>query len=384
MGANKTASTRKRGYTISQIQNVIYADYKNWLETGEQHGVFNFIGPSGIGKTECIYQIADRIRSEGTKTCQVIELYLSALIDPESAAGIPIPVDQEYRGKTRKVLSLAAREEILAAMEAGRGAFLFIDEIGREADQMRPMLMKLLHEKKLGGLDVSDCYLLVAGNPVDNDHNVTAIQEDAAISSRLIDVAVRGDVKEMADYFYKFSHSHKVIADYVLENRQMLDGRDADNDQASKYRNPRAWFNAASKLHIHGGGTDKEAGDIMSPTVMMVLTGIIGPTTFASLRNFLSKTKPLGIKEILAGKFQIPITLVPPSAEQSIKAFLSESELTDDEADNLVKYLDNIPADRARAIMREASAGNILPKNNKKFTARNLFRKYTKKITNIA
>lgn len=386
MGANKTASSRRlKGYTISTIKKVITAEYEHFMATGQQDGVLNLIGPAGIGKTESVYQIAQEMRDKGHDNCQVVELYLSALMDPESAAGTPIPIDFQYKGQTVKGLSLASRTELLAAMESGRGPILFIDEMGREADQLRPLIMKLLHEKKLGGLDVSDFFIVVAGNPSDEEHNAVAIQEDAAISSRLCDIPVKPDVKELGKYFYRdtFTQSHRSIADFLMDNPEYMHGRDADGDQSSKFHSPRSWFNAAGKLHLHGGGTNDTPGDIKNPTVSMVLTGIVGPQAYSHLKNFLSMDKPLSVKDVLTGRFRAPVRSVPASTQQALKTWLAEQDISDTEADNLANFLDAIPADTARAVMREAGAGNIKTGNNRKLVARGVYKKFLTKMTRI-
>jgi len=390
MSAN-TTSSRLKGNTISTTKEAIIDEYEAYLlePNGEQYGVLNLIGPAGIGKTECVYQIAQEMRDKGYEACKVVELYLSALMDPESAAGTPIPIDHTYKNKAVKALSLASRVELLEAMDIPKGILgkpiLFIDEMGREADQLRPLIMKLLHEKMLGGLDVSDFFIIVAGNPCDEEHNAVAIQEDAAISSRLCDIPVKPDVTELHKYFYqdKFTASHKVIADFLLDNSEYMHGRDTADNQASKFHSPRSWFNAAAKLHLHGGGTDKEAGNIKSKRVAMLITGIVGPQAYSHLKNFLSVDKVLSVRDILDGKFQGKIRMVPASTQQALKAWLGDTNIDDSEADNLKDFLEAIPADTARTIMREASQGNIKVGNNKKLVARGVFKKFLHRMTRI-
>jgi len=304
-------------------------------------------------------------------------------MDPESAAGTPIPIDMKYKGEMIKGLSLASRVEILKPMENGRGPIMFIDEMGREADQLRPLIMKLLHEKKLGGLDVSSYFLAVAGNPCDEEHNAVAIQEDAALSSRLCDIPMKPDVQELGKYFYKFTASHKAIADFLADNPEYMHGRDTDGDQSSKFHCPRSWENAAKKLHLHGKGTKTDPGNIKTPRSAMVLTGIIGPQAFAHLKNFLSMDKVLSVKDIFNGKFCNPVRSVPASTLQALKSWLADQDINDLEANNLELFLDVIPADTARSIMREANAGNITRNNNRKLTGRGVYKKFLRKVVQI-
>ena len=141
--------TTWKGLSITKAQQLLYDDFVAWMddEKGNQYGVFNFIGPAGSGKTESIHQVADRLKGEGKGSGVVVELFLSALMDPESAAGCPVPEDIVLNGEKTKVLKMAWREELVRAKAAGKGYILFIDEIGREADQLRPLILKLLHEK---------------------------------------------------------------------------------------------------------------------------------------------------------------------------------------------------------------------------------------------
>jgi len=162
-----------------------------------------------------------------------------------------------------------------------------------------------------------------------------------------------------------------------------MHGRDSDGDQSSKFHSPRSWFNAAAKLHLHGHGTNDEPGDIKTARVSMVLTGTVGPQAYAHLKNFLSLDKPLSVKDILTGRFRAPVRSVPASTQQSLKAWLAEQDVSDAEADNLRDFLEAIPADTARAVMREAGAGNIKTSNNRKLVARGVFKKFLSKMTKI-
>ena len=134
---------------------------------------------------------------------------------------------------------------------------------------------------------------------------------------------------------------------------------------------------------VHGKGTKDKPGNIKDSRTAMALSGIIGPQGFAHLKNFLSIDKVLSIKDIFGGKFSNPVRSVPASTLQALKSWLADQDINNDEADNLELFLDAIPADTARSIMREANAGNITRSNNRKLVGRNIYKKFLRKVVQI-
>lgn len=386
-------------YTLKQCADLILADYLAWYEQGKktgkwlQEGIINLEGVAGIGKTEGLYQVSDILRRAGDPAkgiagydipaALITELFVSSAMDPESVAGTPAPaVDTLPDGSTIHVLKMHYREELVRALAAGDGGIMFLDEIGREPRHMRPLLLKLLSpQKTLAGLDVSKMYIVLAGNPADEEHNVDSIYDDAAVASRIVRVQVTASVDEWANYMYERSATHREVANFILENPKSLIGRDSVGD-SKVFLSPRSWTIAASKLHIHGGGDKENFGKIDNPMASMVVNGIIGAQATAMLKNFMTKDRPMSVKDILQGKF-IPdkdgrITSVAPSVQKSLQYHIKTKPLQDTEIDNFVKFLDCVSADYAAQVTRDSK--QIHPQNMVKFAAKGIFNKFIDRV----
>ena len=378
-------------HTLKQCAELIANDYLSWYETGMktgkwlQEGIINLEGAAGIGKTEILYQISEFLtKQKEIANAGVLELFVSSAMDPESVAGTPCPVAELMPdGTTQHVLRMHYRGEIIDAIKKGPGGMLFLDEIGREPRHMRPLLLKLLSpQKSLAGLDMNNMYVVVAGNPADEEHLVDSILEDAAIASRLIRVQVQPDVDELADYLYERGPTHREVANFLLENPKLMLGRDKQGETNSSFHSPRSWTIAASKLHIHGGGTKDQFGTLSTPAAVTVVNGIVGAQAGAALKAFMTKDRPMSVKDILSGKAQPDvngrITAVAPSVMKALQYHIQTKELEDTQCDNLVKFLDCVSADYAATITRDNK--KVHPKNMVKFAAKGVFNKFIDRV----
>lgn len=370
--------------SLMKVKAAVKASYLSWFSEGRQPGVYNLIGGAGIGKTEMLQQLAAELRDlNGIDACYVVELYIPGLSDPESAGGVPAPGVAILDGVEVPVLKMHYREELVKAKARGRGGILFIDEIGREGIQLRALMLKLLAEKTLSGFDLSDFYVIVAGNPADDMHgNVDPIGEDVAMNSRLIDIPLKADIDEVVKYFKQFTPTHHAVADYLLDNESMLVGQDGDNNQKGKYRCPRSWFNLAWQLHIHGGGTDTDPGQLNDPITNFICAGTIGGAALAALRGHMSDNRPYSVNDVLSGKFKTNkegrIPVVQASTVKNIQEHIANKELTNNQVENLVKFLNAIPSDNATAIVRDNS--KTLASNKVKLGAKGVYKLFANKV----
>lgn len=378
-------------HTLKQCADLILKDYSAWydhgMRTGQwlQEGIINLEGPAGIGKTEILYQISKYLREERKiENALVTELFVSSAMDPESVAGTPCPAIEKLEDGTEiSVLKMHYRQEIVDAIRRGPGGIMFLDEIGREPRHMRPLLLKLLSpQKSLAGLDMNNMYIIVAGNPSDEEHLVDSILEDAAIASRLVRMQVLPDVDELADYLYERGPTHREIANFLLENPKMILGRDKQGETNSSFHSPRSWTIAASKLHVHGDGTKETTGTLSNPMAVAVVNGIVGSQAGAALKAFMTKDRPMSVKDILGGKVKPDannrITAVAPSVMKALQYHIQTKELADDQCDNLVKFLDCVSADYAATITRDNK--KVHPKNMVKFAAKGVFNKFIDRV----
>lgn len=390
-------------FGIVEMRDIILQDYQAWWKRGHDTGkwsqeAFLFMrGPAGCGKTEIMYQIG-KILENGFQDLPPlpqaktpVQLFFNAAMDPESIAGTAAPTrlkirvpDPQHPGQDKEqelpCLSMHYRKELLLPMQEQPGAILLVDEMGRDAPHMRAAQLKLFSwEKTLAGLDMNHFYIVCAGNPPDENHRVDDIMADAAMAGgRLIPLQVEPKASEWADYMYKRGPTHVEIANFILDNPLLFTGRDDANDASSPYRCPRAWTACAGLLHVHGGGTSKTSGKMdraHSPAIAMV-QGTVGATAAANLAAYMNQDRPMNLKAILTGKFQLDnngriADGIMPSAVRSLQHFLQTETMDDTQADNVARFLQGAPADVAHSISRDNR--RIQPSNMAKLAGHGAF-----------
>lgn len=407
--------------TLMQMKEIILEDFRDWylrgMETGKwvQEGIIYLRGPAGVGKTEILYQISKEL-VKGYRDLpaipqakNLVQLFFNAAMDPESIAGTPAPTQMKiqrpnpdfnpdkpesdenprYLEEIKRTLTMHYREELVRAQHGGPGALLFADEIGREAPHMRAAQLKLLSpEKTLSGLDMNNFYIVCAGNPSDEQHRVDDIMTDAAMASRLIPFDIQPSVTEWVDYMYDRGPTAREVANFLLDNTDMwVVGRDNPDNDTSPIHCPRSWTLAASRLHAHGGGTEKTPATLKSPASIGMVSGIVGEQACARLQAYMSRDRVMTLQAVLKGKFNIdPKTKrirhnIPVSVVRSLQHYLEIEELTDTEAKNTVDFLKAIAADISHSINRENR--RIKPENLAQLAAYGAFADTVRRTKNL-
>lgn len=380
-------------YTLSFAIDLLFDDYKAWYERGMKTGTWsqnNFLflrSQAGIGKTAAIYALQERVRKAFHNVADVVELYVSSSIDPESLAGTaaPVAVEIEVDGKmeTIHVLRMHYREELSDAKRHGPGAIVFLDEIGREAPHMRAFFLKLIHEQKsIAGFDASQMYVVLAGNTSDRDHVVDDFMGEAAQSSRVIPLDIKADPQTFADYMYTKTPSHQEVANFILDHPEYLIGRDQEGDVNAAFRNPRSWDKVAWALHDHGGGAASGGvGEMKSKAAFCLIQGMVGSQAASFFKSYLTKDRPISVKAILEGNCQPDAKgriQANPSLIRSLQHWLESMPLEDPQVPNLVNFMNAISLDIASSVLRNKD--KILAENLQKLMLNNAFAPFYSRV----
>src|SRR3990167_1097439 len=112
-------------------------------------------GSPGSGKTAYVRALAKKMGA-------TVETLIGSMLDPSDVGGIPIVVDG-------RVLYAPPgwAERILACLKAGTVAWLFLDELSCAPPAVHAALLRLIHERRLGTMDLSGCKIIAASNPPD-------------------------------------------------------------------------------------------------------------------------------------------------------------------------------------------------------------------------
>lgn len=219
----------------------------------------------GVGKT----MMADRIAKElGAK---LVSVRLNS-IPPEDAIGLQY-VDREGQRTVNLPPSW------LPAADGTDGpVVLFFDEITQAPDDFRKGVMSVLVERYLGQQKLPDnCYVMAAGNTVDDGTNV--YEFDRATASRFGVIKVRTDVESWAnDYAAKKNIELATVAFLRVRQDCFEMSEEAMKGDNSIAPAPRIWEKIDPLLKSHQANPGKTPEEqLMRKTVLLTaLNGMIG------------------------------------------------------------------------------------------------------------
>lgn len=132
-------------------------------------------GAPGTGKTAYIQALAARL-------CVHLETLIGSTLDPPEVGGFLVP---DARGQVTASPPPWAKR-ILSALNGGTQAWLFLDEFSCSPPSVQAALLRVIHERKVGELDLVGCRIIAASNPVETAADGGTLS--AATSGRLASV----------------------------------------------------------------------------------------------------------------------------------------------------------------------------------------------------
>ena len=238
---------QEAGQQIEQaIQAYLLRDDQGQLRTTVQQQRPPFLyGPPGIGKTEIVKQIATKMEIGFVD-------YSMTHHTRQSALGLPVIVDRNYGGVTRKV-SDYTMSEILSSVydqvEQGQTqGILFLDEVNCVSETLAPAMMKFLQYKIFGKDAVPEGWVVVtAGNPPEYNNSVK--EYDAVTWDRLKRLDVEPNYDSWRDYSVQ-SGVHGAVLSYLdvnhvdfYKNVTAVDGR--------RFITARAWSDLSKIVQLY-------------------------------------------------------------------------------------------------------------------------------------
>jgi MoxR-like ATPase len=166
-----------------QIKSVIMKYMIKWFKGGHITKMPMIWGEAGVGKSSTINQLADEIEEIFNKNFQqspkfrnqlnleqpikviVTEVSMASL-NPMDAMGVPVIEDDP--NAERKVFKWAQSQDLTLDPSNYTINILFVDEVNRASRDMRAIVMRMLHDKKLGSMQLpKNTFIVGAGNLVD-------------------------------------------------------------------------------------------------------------------------------------------------------------------------------------------------------------------------
>lgn len=187
---------------------------------------FMLWGATGVGKSECVRQLADELGAElrDVRLCQK---------QPTDIAGLPA-LDH----KTKRTVFYPSA--FLAPSKNADGVILFFDEISLAPDDTKGAVLGILEERRQGDIKVPDNWIIVAaGNRPEDLANARGL--GAAANRRLLHIVIEPQLEATLQHFIKIKVAPEVLA-FLKVFPQHLSGEESARQQKHElYPRPASW-----------------------------------------------------------------------------------------------------------------------------------------------
>lgn len=179
-----TVTIEQAKEALAQTVEMYFAqdEQGNWRLGRNRARPVCLMGPTGIGKTEIVKQVAEE------KELAFLS-YSVTHHTRQSAIGLPRLTERQVDGKsvfvTEYTLSEIVAEVWRVMEETGKDrGILFLDEFNCASETLRPAMLQLLQSKTFGPHALPDGWMLVlAGNP--GEYNASASSLDPVMADRM-------------------------------------------------------------------------------------------------------------------------------------------------------------------------------------------------------
>jgi hypothetical protein len=202
-------------------------------------------GRPGVGKTQVVQQLADRIGAA------LYDLRLTT-IEPQDLRGLPY-----YDHAAKKTLWY--RPEDLPD-EPGRPAVLFLDELTAASPWLQPTVYGLLQERRVGRHVLpASVFVVAAGNTAED--GAIAYEMGTALSDRLLHLHVEASATDWLDNYAVPLGLHPAVIAFVRTRADLLETTGTALDRGQMIAaTPRSWERVSRILHAV---PDRRLRDIM-------------------------------------------------------------------------------------------------------------------------
>ena len=244
-------------------------------------------GRPGVGKTQVVHQLAERIGA------RLFDLRLTT-IEPQDLRGLP------YYDHDAKRTVWYRPEDLPDDPE--RPAILFLDELTAASPHIQPTVYGLLQERRVGRHLLPDSVMILAAGNMAEDGAV-AYEMGTALSDRLIHLWIRTAAEDWLSGFAVREALHPAVTAFIRGRPDLLDTTEASlNAGRSVACTPRSWERVS---HIMRAAPDRRVRDVM-------VAGTIGEEAaaeFALIADDIAAT--LRIDEMLDASHRARTDLYP-------------------------------------------------------------------------
>ena len=259
--------------------------------------LFRIWGPPGIGKTAMVQAVADAMGAH-------LETLILSTRDPGEVLGLHLP----YDGVVRFCAAPWVRR-LESALNAGRPALLFLDELSAAAPATQAALLRVVHERRVDEVNLEGIRVVAAANPAD-----TAAAEgylSPAAANRWLHIDYTPDagrwVRGQAGGWGRkagATPADAFVASWIRHRPQALLAVPEKDDQRERgWPSPRAWSAVARLLTAIGGDPTRAISD---PVAILGVSGLVGSGAASELSTWAASLDLPDPEALLDGRAKLP------------------------------------------------------------------------------
>jgi len=297
-------------------------------------------GPPGIGKSQAVRQVAERIRRETGKIVVVTDVRL-LLFNPIDLRGIPT-------ASADKTLAVWLKPKIFQMDEDPSVInILFLDEISAAPTSVQAAAYQITLDRVVGEHRLPDnCIVIAAGNRV-TDKSV-AYKMPKALANRLCHMEITGGQDSWMRWAVQNGINDRVLGFISFRPDYLMRFEESGDDYA--FATPRSWEMASNILNLYSSDVER---------AFDMIAGIVGLGVAMEFRTWCKVYSTLPkIEDIFAGK----LCPMPNGTDalyaliSSMTAYAREHKTDMNKIARSIEYAARMPADYSAVLLKNYMA----------------------------
>lgn len=293
-------------------------------------------GPPGVGKSQAIRQIAEKLGTRTGKRVVVTDVRL-LLFNPIDLRGIPT-------ANADKTLAVWLKPKIFQMDESDRVVnILFLDEISAAPQTVQAAAYQITLDRVIGEHRLPEnCIVIAAGNRT-TDKSV-AYKMPRALANRLMHIEIESNLDSWRAWAVSHGINERVLG-FLAFKTNCLNADEKSDDLA--FATPRSWEMVSNVLNNVNSDTEK---------VRTLISGLIGTGTAHEFCTWCRIYADLPrIEDIFAGKSpRVPTTTDALYAlVSSMTAYAREHRSDMRGLAYSISYANKLPADFSTVLMKD-------------------------------
>lgn len=325
---------------VNRLVEELSLAYCNIITAGHPIKLFPSVmlwGPPGVGKSQAVRQLGEKIRNSTGKKVTVTDVRL-LLFNPIDLRGIPT-------ANADKTLAIWLKPQIFQ-MDPGDDTvnILFLDEISAAPQSVQAAAYQITLDRVVGEHKLPEnCIVIAAGNRT-TDKSV-AFKMPKALANRLLHIEVEGSFKSWKEWAIRSGINDKVVGFLSFQQQHLMAFDSASDDLA--FATPRAWEMVSNLLNYVDSDVDK---------MYSLISGIIGTGLAVEFMTWAKVYEDLPvIEDIFDGKDpKVPTeTDAMYALCSAMTAYAREHRDEMQRITNSIRYADRLPPDFSTLLLKD-------------------------------